>query len=74
MLCVVLLLFHKYELAKLTFNFTESLWQKVVEDEGVIVGDVNALTVTETAEEVALQPLVSITFTEYFPEVNTVML
>jgi acyl-coenzyme A thioesterase PaaI-like protein len=57
-------LFHKYEFAELAVNFTESPTQKVVEVDGVIVAVGNALTVTEIAEEVAEQPLVSVTLTE----------
>jgi hypothetical protein len=59
-----MLLFHKYELAKLTFNFTESPLQKVVEDEGVIVGVGNGFTFTGIDEDDAEHPLVSVTFTE----------
>jgi hypothetical protein len=61
---VFLLLLHKYETAELAISFTESPAQKVVDDDGVIVGVGNALTVIEIADEVAEHPLVSVTFTK----------
>jgi hypothetical protein len=63
-LCVVALLLHKYELAKLAESVTESPWQKVVGPLAVITADGSGFTLTAVIFDLAEHPLLSVTVTE----------
>ncbi|MES2371857.1 MAG: hypothetical protein V4557_04705, partial [Bacteroidota bacterium] len=71
--CVVSPVFHNQELPVLAVRFTEPPAQKVVAPPAVIVADGKAFTVTIVADEVAEQPLPSVTVTVLLNEVFTVI-
>jgi hypothetical protein len=58
------LLFHRYALAEVEVSMTESPAQKVVAPEAEIPGVGSGLTCTDTADELAEHPLLSVTITE----------
>ena len=61
--CVVAPFDQRYEEPALDVSVTEPPVQNVVDPEGVIVGVVAVFTVTEVADDVALQPLAFVTIT-----------